>query len=609
MRLRVPGFWVVPFALLFVSPREAMAQSAENVAVVINDNSPDSRRIGEYYAKTRGLPDTNVLRVRTSLEETIDGASYLRTIDQPLRQAINRAGLQDRILYLVLTKGVPLRIQGSSGANGSVASVDSELTLLYRRMVGQPIPANGKIDNPYVLGDRPHSDARPFSHREHDIYLVTRIDAYTVDQAIALIDRAQAPGREGRIVLDQRGAGGIGNRWMERAGSRLVEQGHGSRVMLETTAQPARGEKDVLGYYSWGAADPENRVRSVEMTFVPGAIAANLASFDARTFQQPPDAWRPSASADKTAWFEGSPDTLVGDLIRGGITGVSGQVDEAFAAGGVRPDILFPAYLAGFNLVEAFYLATPALSWQTVIIGDPLCSPFGRKPLTREELEEERDISTGYPGIFGRRRTAVVRPANRDVPDTSVGPLMRTQAMLDAGNQPGARLALTDLVAAAPQAPGPLLTLAGLEEEAGDYDAAIQRYRRILEIQPNRLEALNNLAYALAVRRNAPAEALPFAQRAAAAAPSNGRVLDTIAWIHHLLGNHDIAAKLLEQAVRREPGDAQIRVHAALVYQAAGQFARARIELDEAARLDSSVESQEEVRRLRIQLASTAPSQ
>ena len=126
-------------------------QSPENVAVVVNDNSADSRRIAEHYARTRGLPESNVLRIQTS-EEAIERDAYVRTIEQPLGLAIKRAGLQDRLLYLVLTKGVPLRIVGTTGVSGTLASVDSELTLLYGRLVGQPISLQGKIDNPYYLG-------------------------------------------------------------------------------------------------------------------------------------------------------------------------------------------------------------------------------------------------------------------------------------------------------------------------------------------------------------------------------------------------------------------------------------------------------------------------
>lgn len=86
-----------------------------------------------------------------------------------------------------------------------------------------------------ALNRRPARDLRealPFSHREHDIYLVTRLDAFTADDASSLVDRAHAPTRDGRIVLDQRDEDGTkpGNQWMVQASRRLLEQGHGERV-------------------------------------------------------------------------------------------------------------------------------------------------------------------------------------------------------------------------------------------------------------------------------------------------------------------------------------------------------------------------------------------
>ena len=74
------------------------------------------------------------------------------------------------------------------------------------------------------------------------------------------------------------------------------------------------------------------------------------------------------------------------------------------------------------------------------------------------------------------------------------------------GDSAGARAALEQAVAIAPSAIGLLMTLARLEEADRSYDAAIARYQRILELQPSNVIALNNLAYALAVYRNAPAE-------------------------------------------------------------------------------------------------------
>src|SRR5687768_3170155 len=96
----------------------AVAQSAENVAVVINDDSPDSQKVGEYYVRARSIPETNIIRIRTELTEAIDREAYAKTIEQPIATAIGRAALQDRVLYIVLTKGVPLRINGSTGHDG-----------------------------------------------------------------------------------------------------------------------------------------------------------------------------------------------------------------------------------------------------------------------------------------------------------------------------------------------------------------------------------------------------------------------------------------------------------------------------------------------------------
>ena len=102
-------------ALVVIIPSAVGAQSAENVAVVINDNSPDSQRIGEHYARTRSLPASNVLRIRVSTDETVERGVYVSSIEAPIAPFIRNAGLHDRVLYLVLTKGVPLRIAGTTG--------------------------------------------------------------------------------------------------------------------------------------------------------------------------------------------------------------------------------------------------------------------------------------------------------------------------------------------------------------------------------------------------------------------------------------------------------------------------------------------------------------
>jgi len=581
--------------------RTAAAQSAENVAVVINDNSSSSQRIGEYYARKHALPSANVIRIKTSTDEMLDRLTYLTSIETPIAAALAKQNLQDRILYLVLTKGIPLRVSGTNGAQGSTASVDSELTLLYRRMTGQNAPIPGRIDNPYFLGTRSIDQARLFSHRQQDIYLVARIDAFTVEEALALIDKATAATSDGRVVLDERDAliDHVADDWLSDAAARLSARGAGDRVVLEKTVKPVSDVQQVIGYYSWGSNDPQNRRRKVQMGFVPGALAATYVSSDARTFHEPPSTWAPSDNwKDRSSLFEGSPQSLIGDLIREGATGVAGHVTEPFLQSTIRPNILFPAYFAGFNLVESFYLAMPHLSWQTVVIGDPLCAPFPRKALSRADIDAGMDPETKAPVFFSKYALDYLTKSGPAVPRHALELSLRGQFSLNRGDLADATQAFEEATELAPRLIGSQMQLALLYERTGKVDAAIDRYRQTLDLQPNLTPALNNLAYALAVHKNAAAEALPFAQRAVATAPDDPNLLDTLGWVQHVGGDERAAAATFERALRARPRNAEVHLHAAIVFAATSQFASAKRELDASLELDPSLKGRADVREL-----------
>jgi uncharacterized protein (TIGR03790 family) len=600
--LRGAGSLIVAFCTV----AELHAQSAENVAVVINQASPVSVQIGEHYVRKRAIPSVNVIRINAPLQEEIARAAFSATIEVPISVALTRTGLQDRILYLVLTKGVPLRVAGTSGLEGTVASVDSELTVLYRKMTGVQAPTRGRIDNPYYLGDRELREAQRFTHRAHDIFLVSRIDAFTADEAIAMIDRAQSPSSEGRIVLDQRATLGnaTGDQWLEAAAGRLKELGFEERVLLENTKGPARGVKPVLGYYGSGSNDPANRVRRVEMGFVPGALAATFVSSDARTFQPPPDDWTPSDQwSDRSALFAGTPQSLVGDLIREGATGVAGHVAEPYLQSTVRPQILFSAYLSGFNLIESFYLAIPHLSWQTVVVGDPLCTPFPRKVLTRSDIEDQFDASTGTPGLFSKRRMEIAQRVAKGVPPKVLALSFLAETRLAMGDAAGARKALEQATDAMPSLTAAQLQLALLYEQAGDFTLAADRYRIVIKADPKNAVALNNLAYGLAVRQKMPQEARPLAQRAVAIAPNEPTLADTLAWIEYLLRNYGEAARLIAPAARALPGNAEVRLHAAFIFAAVKNVTAASAELKAALALSPDLAKREDVRELQAGLA------
>ncbi len=161
-------------------PSSSAGQSPDQVLVVVNQKSPASSQIGAYYMQRRHLPEGNLVSLSISESDEITRAEFERQIQAPIASWLGSKSAYDRIVYIVLCKGVPLRIVGTPGRNGSVASVDSELSLLYRRLVGRAISPDGRVDNPYFLGEADVDIAKPFTHETDDIYLVTRLDGFTV---------------------------------------------------------------------------------------------------------------------------------------------------------------------------------------------------------------------------------------------------------------------------------------------------------------------------------------------------------------------------------------------------------------------------------------------
>jgi tetratricopeptide (TPR) repeat protein len=111
--------------------------------------------------------------------------------------------------------------------------------------------------------------------------------------------------------------------------------------------------------------------------------------------------------------------------------------------------------------------------------------------------------------------------------------------------------------------------------------------------------ALNNAAFALAVHLNKPSDALPLAQRAAALEPRSANVVDTLAWVEHLLGDNENAARHVDNAIRLDPRHAELRLHAAVIHAALGHRQQSDEHLNEALKLEPALQSPPEVERLR----------
>lgn len=158
------------------------------------------------------------------------------------------------------------------------------------------------------------------------------------------------------------------------------------------------------------------------------------------------------------------------------------------------------------------------------------------------------------------------------------------------GKPDAARLALDPLLASKSTELPARLELGFVEAKAGNYAKAIEHYRKVVDIQPQNVIALNNLAYLLADHTNEADEALKFAQKAKELAPDDVNVAGTIGWAYFKKGMYGLALQHMQAAVDREgktvtDGTAIRRYHLAMAYKMTGDREKAEQALRSALKL------------------------
>ena len=342
------------------------AQSGEQVLLVVNRTDPVSRQVGDYYRPRRAIPAENVCFLDVTSQEEITWYEYQQQIEKPIAACLEKIAGQERILYIVLTMGVPLKVDGGgSGFGAEHASVDSELTLLYAKLHGQTVNRAGGVANSFFT-----KRDEPFRHPRFPIYLVARLAAYDLNEVKGMIDRSLIARNRGKFVIDLSSTTEGGDQWLNNAAAQLPAD----RVVIDRTTQVIYDQHEVIGYASWGSNDSHRQRRQLGFHWLPGAVATEFVSTNARTLKRPPDNWSFGAWQEKQHVFGGSSQSLSADFILEGATAATGNTYEPYLGGCPRPEYLLPAYFHGRNLAESYYLSIPMLSWQGVLLGDPLCT-------------------------------------------------------------------------------------------------------------------------------------------------------------------------------------------------------------------------------------------
>jgi tetratricopeptide (TPR) repeat protein len=140
------------------------------------------------------------------------------------------------------------------------------------------------------------------------------------------------------------------------------------------------------------------------------------------------------------------------------------------------------------------------------------------------------------------------------------------------------------------------LTLAGILEQKGDYEAAIAEYETLLKQDPGSLIVANNLASLLSDWRTDKASLERANSLAAVLRKSQvPSFKDTLGWIDYLRGDYKSAISLLEEAATAMPDRAVVQYHLGMSYLAAGQVAKASEQFKKALALAPEASLQQKI--------------
>ena len=311
--------------------------TAESLAVIINDDDPQSREVARYYQARRQIPAANMIHVRFAPGKSV----MSHTAFQKIRTEVT-ARTPANVQAYALTWAAPYRVECMSITTAFATGFDRKFC---SRDCGATTPT------PYF-----NSDSRaPYS--DYGIRPTMALSGVSVDEVKRLIDRGLAsdasfPRGTGYLVST-----GDKARNVRAILYPTILQYLGGKLNLQVVhADEIQNRDDVLFYFTGTA-----KVNGLEtVRFLPGAIADHLTSAGGQLTD--------SGQMSSLRWLEA------------GATGSYGAVVEPCNLPDKfpSPGIVIKHYLQGEPLIEAYWKGV-AMPGEGIFIGEPLARPFGRR--------------------------------------------------------------------------------------------------------------------------------------------------------------------------------------------------------------------------------------
>ncbi len=132
-------------------------------------------------------------------------------------------------------------------------------------------------------------------------------------------------------------------------------------------------------------------------------------------------------------------------------------------------------------------------------------------------------------------------------------------------------------------------------ERNKEWPKAEADFKRALELNPDQPQVLNYLGYSWVDQGMNLMPALEMIQKAVAAAPNDGYIIDSLGWAYYRLGRYEQAVQQLELAVQLRSTDPEINDHLGDAYWRAGRKLEAKFQWNVAASVDKDGNVKERV--------------
>ncbi len=400
--------------ILLLCCKAGFALEPEEILLIANKDIESSMDVAVYYCSKRNVPKENVLALAlgASLSDDISRDDYDRRLAGPIRKKLSRPEFSGRIRCLLTVYGLPYRVGPRAPLTGQEQRLqklrrqlqqqqndleqiqqnktldtsepneeqERQVKLIISRLKSDIDRINGKETNagvdselsmvlfgPYELYRwRPNRLKKSVRYLDIKTLMVCRLDGPSAQIARSLIDKsiaAEQTGLQGAACIDSRGiANDDGQNSFGRYDQSLRDLAMLTRFRTRLLVRAERTDKlfepgscpRTALYCGW------YRLRHYvdAFDFVDGAIGYHIASLEAVDLHD----------ADSRQWCPA--------MLADGITATLGAVAEPYLHSFPKPKDFFLELFDGRCLVEAYYRTKPFNSWQLVLIGDPLYTPF-----------------------------------------------------------------------------------------------------------------------------------------------------------------------------------------------------------------------------------------